>query len=80
MWEMMGMGMGMGMMMGMMNDDGDANDAVNAGEYGADGNDGQHKGGGQIGESDSSEYKDDSEELRSPSESGEDSARHPVGM
>jgi hypothetical protein len=34
----------------------------------------------QIGESDSSEYKDDSEGLRSPSESGEDSARPPVGM
>jgi hypothetical protein len=31
----------------------------------------------QIGESDSSEYKDDSEGLRSPSESGEDSARLP---
>jgi hypothetical protein len=57
--------------------DGDGDDVVNASEYGGDGNDGQHRGGEQIGESDSSEYKDDSEVLRSPSESGEDSARHP---
>jgi hypothetical protein len=62
------------------NDGGDGDDAVNAGEYSGDGNDGQYRGGKQIGESDSSEYKDDSEELRSPSESVEDSARHPVGM
>jgi hypothetical protein len=58
-------------------DGGDGDDAVNAGEYGGDGNDGQHRGVEQIGESDGSEYNDDSEGLRSPSESGEDSARLP---
>ena len=55
----------------------DGGDAVNVGEYGADGNDGHHRGGDQIGGSDSSEYKDDSDELRSLSDSGENSAGHP---
>ena len=41
------------------NEDGD--DAVNAGEGDADGNDGHHRSGEQIEESDSSEYKDDSD-------------------
>jgi hypothetical protein len=56
---------------------GDGDDAVNAGEYGVDGNDGHHRGEKHIRKSNNSKYKDDSDELGSPSESGEDSARHP---
>ena len=58
--------------------DGDKNDAVNVGEGDADGNDGHHRSGEEIEKSDSSSYIDDSDELRSPSDSGDDSVVPPV--
>jgi hypothetical protein len=55
----------------------DGDDAVNAGDGDANGNDGHHKSGKEMEESDSSSYMDDSDELRSPSDSGDDSVVSP---
>jgi hypothetical protein len=62
------------------NEDGDGDNAVNVGEGDADGNDRHHRSGEEIEESGSSSYMDESDELRSPSDSGDDSAVPPEGM